>query len=165
MGEKLRLYVDMDNVIVDFMSGVNRIDPKILESHESKHGVGKNLDEIEGVFALMDPIPGAIDAVRSLAEKFDTYVLSSSPWLNPSAWADKLTWIHKHFGTGADNPLYKRVILSHNKHLNAGDFLIDDRPNNGAAEFMGEWVHFGTEGLSSWDEVKEYMLRKHSEMN
>lgn len=158
MAEKLRLYIDMDNVIVDFMSGVNRLEPAVLESHQKLHGEGKNLDEIEGVFALMDPMPGAIEAVMALAESFDTYILSSSPWLNPSAWSDKLNWIHRHFGHSPESPLYKRVILSHNKHLNSGDFLIDDRPNNGAAEFGGEWVHFGSPGFENWEQVSQYMM-------
>ena len=52
MAEKLRLYIDMDNVIVDFMSGVERVEPAVLESHYKLHGQDKNLDEIEGVFAL-----------------------------------------------------------------------------------------------------------------
>ena len=36
-------------------------------------------DEIPGIFALMDPMPGAIDAYLELAERFDTYVLSTAP--------------------------------------------------------------------------------------
>ena len=32
MSDKLRLYIDMDNVIVDFMSGVRKLNPEVLES-------------------------------------------------------------------------------------------------------------------------------------
>lgn len=154
------LFLDMDNVIVDFMSGVSKLEQEVLDAHKEIHGAS-NLDEIEGVFRLMDPLPGAIDSVTELSEIFDTYILSSSPWLNPSAWSDKVSWIHRHFGHEPGTPLYKRLILSHNKHLSFGNFLVDDRPNNGAELFGqhsgGEWVHFGSEGLEDWSKVTEYL--------
>jgi hypothetical protein len=33
--------------------------------------------------------------------------------------------------------------LSHNKHLNMGDYLIDDRTANGAGQFTGELSTLG----------------------
>lgn len=51
-----------------------------------------------GVFALIQPMPGALEAYEELSRRFDTYVLSTSPWQNPSAWSDKLLWIQKHLG-------------------------------------------------------------------
>ena len=63
---------------------------------------------------------------------FDTYVLSTAPWENPSAWSDKLVWVKKHLGQLA----YKRLILSHHKNLNSGDFLVDDRTRNGVDKFQ-----------------------------
>jgi hypothetical protein len=36
------------------------------------------------------------------------------------------------------------IILSHNKHLNIGDYLIDDHTKNGVHRFTGEHLHFGT---------------------
>ena len=84
-----------------------------LEEYEDK-------DDIPGIFALMDPMPGAIEAVHTLAEHYDVYVLSTAPWANPSAWSDKVEWIQRHFGYGEDSVLYKRLILSHHKDLNRG---------------------------------------------
>ena len=101
----------------------------------------------------MDPMEGAIEAYTLLAQKFDTYILSTAPWDNPTAWTDKLLWVKKYLGEVA----YKRLILSHHKNLNHGDFLIDDRPNNGARDFGGEWVHFGSEGLENWEQVVKHM--------
>ena len=71
----------------------------------------------------MDPIPGAIAAYGRLSTVFDTYILSTAPWLNSTAWSDKPLWVQKHLGEAG----YKRLILSHHKNLNHGDFLIDDR--------------------------------------
>ena len=69
---------------------------------------------------------------------FDTYILSTSPWNNDSAPTDKLRWVKKYLG----NVAYKRLILSHHKNLNIGDYLIDDRTKNGADRFRGEHLHF-----------------------
>ena len=53
---------------------------------------------------------------------------------------------------------YKRLILSHNKHLNIGDYLIDDRTANGAGQFRGEHIHFGSDRFPSWGSVIEYLM-------
>lgn len=148
------VYIDMDNVLVDFPSGIAKL------SEETKKAYDGNLDEVPGIFSLMGPMPGAIDAVKLLAEKFEIYVLSTAPWLNPSAWIDKVEWIHKYFGKGEDSPFYKRLILSHHKNLNQGDYLIDDRTKNGVDKFGGEHIHFGTERFPGWDEVVEYLMNK-----
>ena len=146
------LYVDLDNTLVDFGTRLEGIDPSVREQFDDR------ADEIPGIFALMPPMPGAIEAFRKLAAVYDTYILSTAPWGNPTAWTDKLSWVQLHFGFGDDSPAYKRLILSHNKNLNVGDYLIDDRPNNGAEDFNGEWLHFGTEDYPDWDAVLRELL-------
>ncbi|MGV8969228.1 MAG: hypothetical protein ACOH1J_02135 [Microbacteriaceae bacterium] len=73
-----------------------------------------------------------------------------------------MQWIKDQFGESEESPVYKRLILSHNKHLNQGDFLVDDRPHkNGADRFHehgGEVIHFGPEGThATWPEVVAYL--------
>ena len=147
--KKKILYVDMDNVLVDFPSAFSKVDPELLIKFEN------DKDEIPGIFALMDPMEGAIEAYKELAEHFETYILSTSPWENDTALADKLNWVKKHLGKVA----YKRVIFSHNKHLNAGDYLVDDRTANGAGEFTGEHIHFGQGDFTDLEKVKDYLLK------
>ena len=106
--QKKRLFFDMDGVIVDFMSGVNRVSDELREEYKGR------LDEIPGVFGLMSPIPGALDAVRKLNEYYDVYILSTAPWKNPSAWADKVTWVTNHL----DDVFHKRIVITHCKNLN-----------------------------------------------
>ena len=143
------LYVDMDNVIVDFPSAFDKV------SEEKKRKFKNDMDEIPGIFAKMDPVPGAIEAYKKLSKKYDTYILSTAPWENSSAWSDKIEWVKKYLGEAA----YKRLILSHNKNLNKGDYLIDDRPNNGAENFEGEWLHFGKGNrFPDWNAILEYLL-------
>ncbi|NLD14057.1 MAG: hypothetical protein GX665_03050 [Gammaproteobacteria bacterium] len=148
--EKKILYVDMDNVLVDFVSGINRLDSGTLEKFDDR------LDEVPGIFSLMDPIDGAIEAFTNLSETYDTYILSTAPWENPTAWADKLLWVQKHLG----KPAWKRLILSHHKNLNHGHYLIDDRTKNGADRFSGEHIHFGTDQFPNWKSVVTYLTKK-----
>jgi 5'(3')-deoxyribonucleotidase len=84
--------------------------------------------------------------------------LSTAPWNNPSAWTDKLLWVQEYLGDLA----HKRLILSHNKNLNAGDFLIDDRTENGAGEFNGEHIRFLSEQFNNWNDVLNYLIPNHS---
>mgnify|MGYP002844566853 FL=1 len=138
------VYVDMDNVLVDFKSGMNKLglDEKTQDP-----------DEIEGIFSLMIPMPGAIEGYNKLNKLgHDVYILSTAPWENPSAWSDKLIWVKKYIGKIA----HKKLILSHNKNLNKGDFLIDDRIANGAGDFKGELIRFGSEKFPNWDSVINY---------
>ena len=62
------------------------------------------------------------------------------------------------FGVAEEGPAYKRLIITHHKDLNVGDFLIDDQPAHGASEFAGEWLHFG-EGrpYPDWPSVVAYL--------
>ena len=154
--ERKILYIDMDGVICDFESAFPKLDAGVLAQYRGDE------DKIPGLFALMDPIPGAIEAVTELTGLFDTYVLSTVPWGNTSGASQKIEWIQRHFGHEKGTPLWKRVILTHNKHLNHGDFLIDDRPRNGAQEFPdrnpgGEWIEFGSERFPDWAAVLEYL--------
>jgi guanosine-3',5'-bis(diphosphate) 3'-pyrophosphohydrolase len=103
-------------------------------------------------------MPGAIEAVKLLSEYFDLYILSTAPWKNISAWSEKAAWVQKYFGDGKDSVFYKRLIISHHKNLNLGDFLIDDRTKNGAGDFEGELIQFGSERFPNWDMVIRYLI-------
>lgn len=148
------LYFDMDNVLVDFKSGLDQVSAEEKARYEDD-GTGKpHYDDIPGHFSLMDPMPGAIEAVNKLAKVYDVYILSTAPWNNPSAWSDKLEWIKKYFGM----TFHKRIILSHHKDLLRGNYLIDDSEKNGTKDFEGEWIHFGSERFPDWDAVLKYLL-------
>jgi len=141
--EGARVFVDMDDVLVDYASGF-----------EGLEGTPKWKDKtIAGVFYHMKPMPGAVEAFHRLASHYDTYVLSTGAWRNESSWSDKLRWVKKYLGESA----YKRLILTHNKALCMGEYLIDDRTTNGAGNFKGEHIHFGTEKFPNWEAVLEYL--------
>jgi 5'(3')-deoxyribonucleotidase len=145
---KKRLFFDMDGVLVDFQSGIDKLSEDVKKEYEGR------FDEVPGIFGLMSPIPGAIDAVHKLQEKYDVYILSTAPWKNPSAWSDKVKWVTEHL----DDVFHKRMVITHCKHLCEGDYLIDDRGKNGASEFKGEWIQFGSDRFADWKSVLSYLL-------
>lgn len=144
------LYVDMDNTIVDFKSGVRKYDKAIQERYKGKE------DEIPHVFARMDAIPGAVKAVKALMEPYDVYILSTASWDNVTALDDKREWLKEHFG----ECIRKRAIFTHRKDLCIGDYLVDDLPKNGTSEFGGKWIQIGSQEFPDWKAVSEYLLRE-----
>jgi len=151
---KKTIYIDMDNVLVNFQTGIDCLPENIKQEYEGR------LDDVPCIFGLMEPMTGAIDAVKKLNEYFDLFVLSTAPWKNPSAVSDKAIWIQKYFGSEPESIFYKKLIISHHKNLNKGDFLIDDRENNGAKDFEGELILFGSERFKDWEKVAEYLMSK-----
>lgn len=146
--QKKIMYLDMDGVLVD-----------IFKACETKYGkesvskIGDLLDEDPELFFEAEPMAGAIEAYNKLIEVFDVYLLTSSPWKSMGATEAKQRWVMKYLGASAD----KRIIVSHNKNLMIGDYLIDDRTANGAGEFKGELIQFGTEKYPDWNSVLNYL--------
>ena len=149
--KKKILYVDMDGVLVDFQSGIDKCSKKVLSEYKG------NEDEIPGIFGKMEPMEDAISSYLELSKIFDTYILSTAPWKNETALPDKLRWVKKYLGVVA----HKRLILTHHKNLNKGDYLIDDRDKNGVKDFDGIHLHFG-EGkrFPDWESVIKYLKNK-----
>lgn len=78
-----------------------------------------------GFYARLEPIEGAIDALKSMVEAGHEVILVTSPWLtNPTCITDKFNWVAKHLGA----EWAQRVIITKDKTHVAGDILIDDKP-------------------------------------
>lgn len=138
------VYVDMDGVLCDYVGYCNENN---LDPHDT--------DDVMGLFLNLKPIPGAIEGFRKLMKHYDVYVLSTAPWENEFALSEKNAWIKEYLPEA-----YKRVIYSHNKHLCAGDYLIDDRLKNGSEKFTGELIHFGTDKYPDWNSVLNYLIKE-----
>ena len=54
------IYIDMDNVLVDFKTGIDKLDENTIKKYED------HLDDVPGIFSLMEPMPGAIEAFITL---------------------------------------------------------------------------------------------------
>lgn len=144
------IYIDMDGTLVDFLGGVEAQPSDIQEAYKG------HPDDIPGLFGTLKPIPGALEAVRKLYDRlkdeYDLYILSTAPWKNPSAWADKISWIQRYI----PDIFTKKVVLCHDKNLLIGDYLIDDRTSHGAETFHGKFIQLGKEPYPDWNAILQY---------
>ena len=144
------IYIDLDGVVADFEKGRSEHPLSTITPY-----IGRP-DKLPGVYENLDPISDSIESVTELFNDpdFDVYVLSSAPWDNPDAWTHKRLWVAKYFNVKI---IRKKLILSHHKHLLIGDYLIDDNKWNGASEFQGKWIHFGSKDFPDWKTVLNYL--------
>lgn len=139
----MRVFIDMDGVIVDFDGFRSE-----LEKKTNTIITGDMMKQLPSVYSVMDPMPGAIEAVRSLIGMgHDVWLATKPPTGIPQAYADKVQWVLDHLPE-----LKRKIILTHDKGLLRGDVLIDDRPHKANADkFEGELLHFSAS--FGWPEV------------
>jgi 5'-nucleotidase len=149
------ILVDMDGVLADwdseFDAQLNAIDgaehiPRIKDQTTFDLFVGKSPEDQAVIRKVMDtprfyanlkPIPGALEAVKSMVEKGHTvYIVSSPTPSNPTCASDKLDWVVKYLG----NEWARRLIITMDKTAVIGDVLIDDKPEI-KGEIDPEWTH------------------------
>lgn len=140
MNKKKVIYIDMDGVLVDLGYA---FDEFFIDHPTLKERYKENPDHIQGIFRNAPPINGAIEAVNKLAKsnKYEMFIATSAPWGNPMSASDKRFWIEDYFG----NLFHKKMFITHRKDLLLGDYLIDDKTKNGAGNFSGELLRFGTD--------------------
>lgn len=157
--KKKILYLDLDGVVADFDKAIKTLCPDIDISPEYSDAKSRSakVDELcnrnPDIFHDLDPVEGAIDAVNQLFGLFDVYFLSTAMWKVPGSFTGKRVWVEKHFGDKS----IKRLILTHRKDLNLGDYLVDDRTKNGAGEFQGFHIHFRTEKFPDWTATLNFL--------
>lgn len=137
--------MDMDGVIVDF------------DAYMKERGMtGDEVKRTPGAYLDMPPIPGAIQAVRSLIGMgFEVWIATKPPTGIPYAYGDKAAWVINYLPE-----LKRRIIVTHDKGLlgDAGDFLCDDRPHKANCEmFAGTLLRF-VDGYH-WPQALEYFRK------
>ena len=156
--EREIVYVDLDGVLAKFPENLSEVDSSIAESCKKWcEETGEHHSDFEGLFSTFKPMNGADEAISRLLQKFEVYILSTAPWKNVSSFTDKRVWVEKNLPSLPK----KKLLLSYNKSLMIGRFLIDDRPKNGAKEFGQhdgqEWIHFGSDDFPDWERVLTYL--------
>ncbi len=140
------VYVDMDDVLCDFIGAYKKARQQTPESKYPQC----QLD----FFRKLEPIEGAIEGFNKLwsDEKYEVYVLTAPSVMNPLCYMEKRLWITDHFSID----VAQKLILSPNKSLLKGHYLIDDMINGkGQEAFEGELITFGSEKYPNWRSVLE----------
>ena len=149
-------YIDMDGVLANFEKALYGLFPHLKELPPHSEEMNRKIDELcstgapgARMFLDMEPIEFAVESYHILCEHYNVILLTSAPWLTHESGSDKRTWAEKVLGS----KVRKNIIISHHKDLMIGDYLIDDRLKNGAAEFKGIHFHFGQKDLENWPKM------------
>jgi len=145
--KKRTLYVDMDDTICDFTTPFKKAK---TDKNPYPHSE-------PGFFLKLKPKHGAIDAINELKMLYDLYILSRPSIYNIHCYTEKAEWVKKHFGFDMLN----KLILSPDKSLFKGDFLVDDTGYDGQTEFEGTWMQFGSGTWPNWAVVKKALVEDH----
>ena len=137
------ILVDQDGVLADFERGFLEnyrakypdelfVPLKDRKSFYIKEDYPKNLkskiEEIhfaKGFYLNLPPIEGAIRGFKELCESgFDVFICTAPLSRYENCVLEKYEWVEKHLGRDAT----KRIIITGDKTLVRGKYLIDDRP-------------------------------------
>lgn len=132
------IYVDMDDVLADYYkAAASPYDGKVMEE--------RMFDPL--FFYNLDPVVGAKAGIFDLIKLgFDVWVLTQPFTLLPESYMEKAQWIQLHFPQ-----LTNKLILTQNKGLHIGDFLIDDNEKKWKDKFEangGKFIHFNYGGYN-----------------
>lgn len=135
-----RVLLDVDGVIADFDTYAQLIIFQLFGRQPIKDrkywAIEKNFSlknsqrdqfwkmlDLKGVAQQLQPYPGAIEGVKEIASIADVYFVTSPIQSSPTWCYDRSKWLKKHFGT----ELGRKVVLTGQKHICAGDFFVDDK--------------------------------------
>ncbi|MBQ5607035.1 MAG: esterase [Prevotella sp.] len=102
-----------------------------------------------------DQHPGAVKAFRELAESYNVFIIADSPTAYPAYIGEVQEWAQEFINVYAHN----HIIFCNRKNLMLGDYLIDPSEDNGADEFMGTLIEFGSDKFKTWEETMEFFGR------
>lgn len=148
--KKQIIYIDMDKTLCDYRAG--------FSTHKEKHPKEVFPQSIPGLYLSLPPLPDAIETYQWLdeQEKFEVYILTAPSVRNPHCYSEKRLWVERYLGI---NAAYK-LIISPNKGLNKGDFLIDDNVSGkGQEDFEGVLIQYGSKDFPNWQRIKDYFCK------
>lgn len=152
----MRILIDMDDVLADFDGEFLR---RWRERHPEKMYVPLKerktfyvrdsypldlqplVSEIylePGFFREMMPVEGGVDAVKAMQQMgLEIFFCTSPLSIYKNCVLEKYEWVDRHVGS----EWVKRIILTKDKTLVKGDYLIDDKPIITGVESVPMWEH------------------------
>lgn len=146
--QKIRIAIDMDGPLADWFGGVQKAFKKLtpfLEWIPYEKATGFHLADMypasvrqdiwnagssTGLYANLDPIKGAIEALKDMelncSEFIEPFIVTSpnTHCENQACWSEKAQWVEKHLG----RYWLDRLILTRDKTLIDAFLIIDDKP-------------------------------------
>ncbi|NER10023.1 5'(3')-deoxyribonucleotidase [Muriicola jejuensis] len=154
MNRKKIIYVNIDGILAELESKMFQQIKSIVHNH--------NYEFRSAMYEMVPPAEGGVQAVESLLniEEFNVYFISTPIWGDTDAWSEKKEWLCQLFKL---KKVRGRLILSHQKHLLRGDYLIDQSWQYGSKNFQGEWIQIGVDPqFPRWKEVMKYLMSQTS---
>lgn len=137
----------MDDVLCDFMGAYKE---HIQNCPEMKYPQAQ-----VDFFRNLKPIKGALEAFIKLSSLPNTevYILSAPSEKNPLSYMEKRVWVEEKLGVD----VVRKLILSPNKSLLKGDYLIDDyTEGKGQEDFEGKLINYGSDKFPNWESVLKF---------
>lgn len=192
MTDKVVLLIDMDGVLCDWYG-------RVLETYKARYPdrvhvareevtrfyveelyPEEHKDDIvaiareKGFYLSLDPMAGALEALKDIEENcldfIDPFICTSPEveYEDLMCHSEKVQWTQKHLGAF----WVKRTIITKDKTLVIGDYIIDDKPEiKGALKPVWKQLHLEQPYTpadarhvfkwSDWAEKKKYFLTMH----
>ncbi len=145
------IYIDIDDTLADMktaLKNAKQSNPK-MPFPQAEYGF----------YANLTPLSGAIEAVRWLLSSpaFKPYILTAPSIMNPLSYTEKRVWVEKYLGM----EMVERLIISPDKSLLKGEYLVDDNiQGRGQEAFEGTVFHYGSRAYPDWDSVINTLKQK-----
>lgn len=147
--DKKVILVDLDGVLADYdgllgQEFIKKYPDIPWDSRRKEFELSPEMDKLAkaivtqpGFFASLAPIAGCIECIKRMDQnghdvKFCTAPLAEYKYCIP----EKYAWIEQHFG----KDWTRKVIMTKDKTLIVGDYLIDDKPEP-KGQYTPQWIH------------------------
>lgn len=129
----------MDGVIAD-------VESQLVKYYEQTYGITTTVEAIQGLsgaeafpedsatkkmlnvpgfFRTLEVMPGAIEAVKKLAEQYELYIVSAATEF-PLSLLEKIEWLGEHFPFIG----WRNIVMCGDKSIIDTDYMIDDHCKN-----------------------------------
>jgi 5'(3')-deoxyribonucleotidase len=171
--QRLSIAVDMDGVLADTESHFiqyyeietgEKVDRNSLlgvpesQAFNDKTAVQRYV-HTAGFFRSLPLIPGSVEAIRSLMEHFDVYIVSAAMEF-PLSLYEKKQWLEEYFPFVS----WRNIVFCGDKSIVKTDYLIDDHLKN-LDHFTGVSLMFTASHnvhhdhhrrMNNWEEILAY---------
>ena len=174
---KKSIAIDMDGVLADveahFLTWYERdykikltkqdLNGKSEDEAFHEKGIVRKFASTPGFFETVPVMPGALEAVEKISEKYDVYIVSAAMEF-PQSLTEKKQWLEEHFPSIS----WRNIIFCGDKSIINTDYMIDDHIKN-LDFFKGETIMFHAFHnvnfnhhfrVNNWEEVTDLLMAK-----